>query len=124
MIIRNKVLYALEILKILSSAKTNVTTHELAAKLGVSKSYVEMVISPLCPDYIEGQRGPGGGYKTSLPADRIFVGIIVDLYREADCENDPSFFEDIEDAIFEGLKPTAILTINDLIDEECHDVQN
>ena len=124
MIIRNKVLYALEILKILSRAETNVTTHVLAAKLGVSKSYVEIVVSPLCPGYIEGQRGPGGGYKTSLPADRIFIGIIIDLYREVDIENEPPFFADIEDEIFGSLKPIVALTIDDLFDEECHHVQN
>lgn len=73
-IFRNEVIHALKILiAIDNGGEKLVNVHEIATQVGVSRGTVEQVCRKLSDLLIEGQRGPGGGYRLLMPLESITV---------------------------------------------------
>lgn len=57
-----------------NSEKEAVSLSSIAKRQNISESYLEQIVIPLKKaEYIEGIRGPKGGYVLSKPADKITV---------------------------------------------------
>jgi Rrf2 family protein len=72
--------YALRLMLELASSSDNstVTLKTISAKQGISKKYLELIITTLSrAGFVKSLRGPQGGYRLSRPAEEYTVGMIL-----------------------------------------------
>lgn len=70
--------YALRVMADLASHEGWVSLGDISERQGISRKYLEQVVSPLVKvGYIESLRGKSGGYRLAKPADQYTLGNIL-----------------------------------------------
>lgn len=68
----------------LHASSRPVSLADISARQGISLSYLEQLFAKLRKNaLVESIRGPGGGYRLALPAERVAVADIIDAVHES-----------------------------------------
>jgi len=66
-----------------NTARGRVSLAEIAARQGISQSYLEQLFAALRRrGLVDGTRGPGGGYQLGRPGSEISVADVIDAVDE------------------------------------------
>ncbi|MCB2107390.1 MAG: Rrf2 family transcriptional regulator [Rhodobacteraceae bacterium] len=98
-----------------------VSLASIAARQGISLSYLEQVFAKLRgADLVRSVRGPGGGYRLARPANQITIADVCSVFRqdstgEANGEVHGQFWSNMQ-ALLDSL--LARISLADVIDQQ------
>jgi DNA-binding IscR family transcriptional regulator len=118
MFLRSKALYTLKALLLIARhEKRNVG--EIAEALSISNSYAEILMKSVVGVFVDGKKGPGGGYILRMDSQDIYVSLVLHhIATQVIALDTGGGCDDIEFELLTGLQALTLADLNRRLKEE------